>query len=285
MSIVPEGERDVDLARWRAALAARWWIVAVCAVAGILVGGVFSLSGGSVYEASALLAPSQAFSPNGSPVLSYTSSPRAINILATQDSTLAKVAAQAHVDVAALRGHVSTATVNTGSGSTATRGSVLIQITVQLPKKKQAADAANALGAIVAKESTGPYVVQSITTLQQDLKSNQAQLKSVNNEVAAFNNALKSNSLSAIEALLLTQQADNALLRQGNLNDKIEAQTQQLTLTENIERAQIISKAAAVKTTARSRRNSILVGLLIGLIIGGIAAIVAETRAPRTRAA
>ncbi|HWB22127.1 MAG TPA: hypothetical protein VG652_04510 [Gaiellaceae bacterium] len=274
----PGAERDVDLARWRGALARRWWIVAAGAVAGIVVGGLFSLSGGSVYEASALLAPSQAFSPNGSPVLSYTSSPRAINVLATQDSTLAKVAAQTHVPVEQLRGHVSTATVNTGAGSTATRGSVLIQITVQAHKKTDAADAANALGAIIAKESTGPYVIQSIKTLQQDLKSNQAQLKSVNKEITAFNNALKSTSLNSIEELLLTQQADNALLRAGNLNDKIEAQTQQLTLTQNIELAQIISPAAAVKTTARSRRNSILVGLLIGLIVGGIAAIVADTR-------
>ncbi len=47
---------------------------------------------------------------------------------------------------------------------------------------------------------------------------------------------------------------------------------------ENIELAQIITPAAALKTTARSRRNSILVGLLLGLIIGGIAAIVADTR-------
>src|SRR5277367_4758440 len=90
----PGAERDVDLARWRGALARGWWIVALGAVAGIIVGGLFSLSGGSVYEASALLAPSQAFSPNGSPVLSYTSSPRAINVLATQDETLAKVEAQ-----------------------------------------------------------------------------------------------------------------------------------------------------------------------------------------------
>jgi uncharacterized protein involved in exopolysaccharide biosynthesis len=274
----PGAERDVDLARWRAALARRWWILAAGIVGGAILGGLYSLSGGSVYEASALLAPSQAFSPNGSPVLSYTSSPRAINILATQDSTLAKVAAQTHVPVSQLRGHVSTTTINTGAGSTATRGAVLVQITVQLPKAKEAAAAANALGKIVATESTGKYVTQSIATLVQDLASNRAQLTSVNREINAFSKALKNPSLSDIEALLLTQQADNALLRAGNLNDKIEAQTQQLTLTQNIELAQIISPAAAFKTTARSRRNSILVGLLLGLIVGGIAAIVVDTR-------
>ena len=89
---------------------------------------------------------------------------------------------------------------------------------------------------------------------------------------------LQTQTLDPFDKLYYVTQLGNAELRAGNLNDKIEAQTQQLTLTENIEQAQIISTAAAVKTTARSRRNSILVGLLIGLIVGGIAAIVADTR-------
>jgi uncharacterized protein involved in exopolysaccharide biosynthesis len=279
-SIDPGAERDVDLARWRAAIARRWWIIAAGAVIGIVVGGLYSLSGGSVYEASVLLAPSQAFSPSGAPVLSYTSSPRAINALAVDESTLVKVAKQAHVSVSQLRGHVSTATISTGAGAAAARGTVLIQITVQLPKSKEAASAAEALGDLIVTASTGPYVTQSITTLRTDLASNRAQLVSVARLITAYNTALQDKSLSDLERLLLVQQVDNTLLRQGNLNDKIENQTQQLTLAENIELASIISPkpVEAVKTTARSRRNSILVGLLLGLIIGGIAAIVADTR-------
>ena len=53
----------------------------------------------------------------------------------------------------------------------------------------------------------------------------------------------------------------------------------------DIEIAQVISKAVGVKTTARSRRNSILVGALIGLIGGVIAAIAADTHARRARIA
>jgi capsular polysaccharide biosynthesis protein len=276
----PGTERDVDLARWRAAITRRWWIVAAGAVLGIVVGGLYSLSGGSVYEASVLLAPSQAFSPSGAPVLSYTSSPRAINALAVDESTLTKVAKQAGVSVSQLRGHVSTTTISTGAGAAAARGTVLIQITVQLPKPKETAIAAEALGDLIVKASTGPYVTQSITTLKTDLASNRAQLVSVAHLITAYNLALQDKSLTDIERLLLVQQVDNTLLRQGNLNDKIENQTQQLTLAENIELASIISPkpVEAVKTTARSRRNSILVALLIGLIVGGIAAIVADTR-------
>jgi capsular polysaccharide biosynthesis protein len=276
--IDPEGERDVDLARWRAALAARWWIVAAGVVAGVILGGLYSLSGGSVYQASALLSPSQAFSPNGSPVQSYLSSPRSINTIATQQSTLVQVAKQAHVSVAELRGHVSTSTVNTGIGATAARGSVLVEITVQLSKATAAADAANAVGAIVAKASTGQYVYQSIGILERSLKSAENRLKSVNREVTQYATVLALPNIDPFNKLDLITQADNALARQGNLNQTISDEQQQLTLTRNIELATIITPAAALKTTARSRRNSILVGLLIGLIIGGIAAIVADAR-------
>src|SRR5579872_685062 len=128
MSATPyDAEREVDLSRWRAALVARWWIVAAGLVAGAIVGGLYSLSGGSVWEASTLVAPGQAFSPNGSPVLVYQSSPRAINEIVTSESALTRAAAVAHVPVGALRNHVATESVQTGAGSNAARGAVLIK--------------------------------------------------------------------------------------------------------------------------------------------------------------
>jgi capsular polysaccharide biosynthesis protein len=287
----PGAERDVDLARWKAALGRRWWIVAVGVVAGIVVGGLYSLSGGSVYEASVLLAPSQAFSPNGSPVLSYQSSPRNINVLVTNPGTLARVVAAVakndhlHIALDQLRTGVSTASLSTGLGtSTASRGSQLIQITVRLPKAAETAAAANALGAEIATESTSQYVTQSIATLQADLAGNQQHLKNIQQQINAYSQVLKTQQLDPFNKLILVTQLGNAELQEGNLNDKIVDETQEVTLTESIEKASIVGAApVAVKTTARSRRNSILVGLLIGLIIGGIAAIVADTRMARAR--
>src|SRR5579884_1972384 len=121
-------EREIDLSRWKQAAVERWWVV---------VGGLVALSGGSVYEASALVAPGQAFSANGSPVLTYQSSPRGIQAIVTGESAIERAAAAAHMPVSELRGHVTTSTVSTGaSASTAARGSNLIQITVQAQKKK-----------------------------------------------------------------------------------------------------------------------------------------------------
>jgi uncharacterized protein involved in exopolysaccharide biosynthesis len=61
-------------------------------------------------------------------------------------------------------------------------------------------------------------------------------------------------------------------------------QSRQLLIqAQQIERPQVLTRAAAVKATARSKRNSVLVGAFIGLLIGLAAALVWE-RAAATRA-
>src|SRR5690242_5547555 len=117
MTAVMDDEREIDLSRWKQAAIERWWLVAAGLVAGIVIGAIYSLAGGSVWQASVLLAPGQAFSPNGSPVLVYQSSPRNINNIATSESALERAARAAHIPVAALRGHVSTQSLSTGLGS------------------------------------------------------------------------------------------------------------------------------------------------------------------------
>jgi uncharacterized protein involved in exopolysaccharide biosynthesis len=67
------------------------------------------------------------------------------------------------------------------------------------------------------------------------------------------------------------------------LNDQNQSR-QLLIQAQQIERPQILTRAVAVKTTARSRRNSVLVGAFLGLLIGLAAALVWE-RATATRAA
>ena len=43
----PGAEREVDLARWRRALVALWWIPIAGLVAGAIVGVLYSFRGGS----------------------------------------------------------------------------------------------------------------------------------------------------------------------------------------------------------------------------------------------
>ena len=51
---------------------------------------------------------------------------------------------------------------------------------------------------------------------------------------------------------------------------------QLLALAQNVEQSKVITPARAVKTTARSRRNSVVVGGLIGLLLGIVAALLWE---------
>ena len=275
-------EREVDLARWRRALVARWWLPVGGAAAGVLIGALLSLSGGTVFKASVLISPGQAFSPSGAPVLSYNSSPKGINTLLTSESVLKQAARAAHIGVAQLRGNVSTAPVSTGAGSAANRGSVLVRITVQLHKAKPAELAANELGNVVIAQSKGDYVKASVDVLQQSITGYVAQLEKLATRIQILNDEIAVKGLDPLTKVVLAGQADNAALRQATISNSLANAQQSLALAKNIEYASRIGPAAqAVQTTARSRRNSIVVGLLIGLILGGIAALIADSRLPR----
>jgi uncharacterized protein involved in exopolysaccharide biosynthesis len=278
-------EREIDLARLGRSLSARWWIVAAGVVAGAVIGALLALSSGSVYRASALIAPGQPIGPGGQPVLTYQASPRTIAEIVTSEAALKDAAAVAGMSVGELRGHIRTDTVETGVGSANSRAAVLIRITVELHKRKRAEQAANALAAIVKRDTTSIYVRQSIATYKTKIASYTSQLAALENLITNLSSVVSEQSLDPLNKLVLVSQLDNAVQRQGNLNDKLTTTQAQLTLAQNIEIAQTVEPAVAQKTTARSRRNSVLVGALLGLILGAIAAIVVDTRASRTHRA
>jgi uncharacterized protein involved in exopolysaccharide biosynthesis len=280
-----EAEREIDLARWRDAAVARWWIVVAGLVAGIAVGAVYSLSGGSVHEASVLIAPGQVITQGGSRILTYQSSPLGINAIVTDPSAIKRAAAKAHMPIAQLRGHVRTETVATGAGNAAQTGAQLIRITVRGHKPRKIEQAADALAQIVKTDTTGKYVQQQIVKLNGRVEIFNRNLGAVEKQIARYQKAIDTQNLAPLDALVLGNQLTAAIQQQGNLNDKIFATDQQLTLLNTIEIAQVITPAVAQKTVARSRRNSILVGALLGLIVGVVAAIVVDLRAQRSRPA
>jgi capsular polysaccharide biosynthesis protein len=278
-----DAEREIDLARWRSALVTRWWVVAAGLLAGIVLGLIASLSGGSVYQASVLISPGQAFSQSGAPILTYQSSPRGINALLTSESVLKQAAHAAHISVTKLRGNVNTASVTTGAGTVATRGTILVRITVQLKQAKPAELAANELAAIVIAQSKSTYVQQSVGVLQDEVTSYVAQLAPLASQITDLNKEIAAPGLDPLTKIILVSEVNNAALRQATISNNLAAARQALALAQTIEYASRIGPPAqAVKTTARSRRNSVLIGALIGLIVGAIVAIVADSRMRRT---
>src|SRR5438552_5103870 len=251
-----DAEREVDLVRWRRAVVAWWWLPVAGLVVGAIVGALYSLSGASVYKASALISLGQPMSPGGVIISSYSTNPRAIAQITSSASAQNRAAREAHMHPSALRGHVSLATVGTVPSSAGARATPLISVTVQGSAPLKTENAANALANIVVQKTTAPYIGVKIRTFRTTLASVDRQLVSINTRLRALTRALAILHLRPLDELVLVSEEDNAEARQGNLIAQQEALQQQLAFATNVESAKVVEPAVAVKSTARSRRNS-----------------------------
>jgi uncharacterized protein involved in exopolysaccharide biosynthesis len=161
-----------------------------------------------------------------------------------------------------LRGNVSTKTISsgTGAGNVRTTPNPLAQITVQAPTRRKAQVAANALAALVVQR-LAPYTERKIETLKERIGADQQQVT-----------VLERQARSAGDA---TSKAVFSVHLGDVLSDELQAK-QLLIQAEEIERPSVLTSAAAVKTTARSRRNSVVVAAFLGLLVGLFAALVWE---------
>jgi uncharacterized protein involved in exopolysaccharide biosynthesis len=275
-----DAEREVDLARWRRAVVALWWLPLAGLVLGGIVGALYSFRGGSVYKATALISLGQPTSPGGALVPSYGTNPRAVSQIVTGAKFQAQAANAADMRPSALHGHVSVGTVGS-AGAGATRTQPLISLTVTGTHGKNVAIAANTLANIVVQHTTASYVQKKIETFQTTLASVTRQLNSITADLNVYKAALaeaQKKHLDPLQQLVIVGQEDNAETRQGNLIAQQETLQQQLVFATQVESAKVIEEAAARRASAHSKSTSIVVGALIGLILGAILAIAGESR-------
>jgi hypothetical protein len=281
-------EREIDLSRWRNAVLQWWWIPVLGLIGGAIVGALYGVAGGSVYQASVLIAPAQPFGPNGAPVLNYISTPHGIQQIVNEQTTLQRAANAAGIGVDRLKNNVTVQTIPTGvSISGQARGSSLVKIVVQLHNGPQAEAAANNLGKTIIQSTESDYVKLSLISYATKIKSYQSQIAAAQNRINAYNKTLADKSLTGIDRLSVVNQQSNVEQLLAQYQDELSTAQQQLTLANTLEIARIVGprNATAAKTTARSRRTSILFGAIIGLILGLIVAIVVDARASRARRA
>jgi uncharacterized protein involved in exopolysaccharide biosynthesis len=278
MSAEPDAEREVDLARWRRAVVALWWLPVAGIVIGAVVGVLFSFRGGSNYKATALISLGQPVSPGGAVIASFGTNPRAVSQITSSASAQAEVEQKAGMGSGALRGHVSVAQVGTATGSGAARAAPLISLTVTGVSPTKVAKATDTLADLVVGRTTAPYVGTKIATYESVLKTTNNQLTSITKRLAVLDRAVAQSHLSAIDQLVLVSQVDNAEQRQGNLLDQKATTQQQLAFAQEVESAKVITTAKAEKASAHSKPSSLLVGAFIGLIVGAIVAIAGEGR-------
>jgi uncharacterized protein involved in exopolysaccharide biosynthesis len=274
-----DAEAEVDLGRYWTSIAARWWLPLAGLVVGALVGYLAALGGHQVYRAQALVYLGQPFTPSGSAQLqSIATNPSTVREIARSTATIRKVAADTGLPEGKLRAGVSTQAV---AGNLARLGQTpLVAVSVKGDAPRKIAQAANEIARIVVARIS-PYVDTKIETLRAELASADQELASLDARLDAANRAAENPSLSPVEKLVALNSAGLLEQRRATvLGDRLDAR-QLLALAERVEKPRVADLAAPRKTTARSRRNSIVVGALIGLILGLAAALAWERAASR----
>jgi uncharacterized protein involved in exopolysaccharide biosynthesis len=270
-----DAEREVDLRRHWNALTLRWWLPAAGLAAGIAIGLLVSLGGGQVYTAKATVYLGQPLSPGGSAqIQSQATNPSTVRTIIHSEAALRSAARQAGMPVSKLRGKVSSQAI---SGSLSKLGQTpLVRITVTGSAPRKIGIAANALARIVIKETSG-YVSTKITTLQSQLESYSQSLNAIDRSIDGLRRA--ASSAGADRGLLLALELTSLTTSRSQVVQSQATAQQLLSVAQTVERGQILGRAVPTKTTARSRRNAVIVAGLIGLLLGLFAALLWEPAA------
>jgi uncharacterized protein involved in exopolysaccharide biosynthesis len=269
-----DAEREVDLRRHWDALTLRWWLPAAGLVGGIVIGFLVSLGGAQVYTAKATIYVGQPLSSGGAQVQSQATNPSTVHTIVTAESTIDAVARRVGLKRNQLRGHVSTQAVSGAITRLGQNSLYAIKVTGRFPGKVAAA--ANGLAkAAVDSRALGHYSQTLITNLEVLVKSEKDSLASLDANAKTLQTALKSGGgLSTTDRLVLLGQLNGIVQQRLSVVDQLSTNQQQLALAQDVEAPQLITRAVATKTTARSRRNTVIVAALIGLLLGIIAALV-----------
>jgi hypothetical protein len=280
-----EAERDVDLHRYWDTITTHWWLPLAGLVAGIIVGYLISLGGAQVFKAKATVYLGQPLSQGGVQVQSQATNPSTVRQIVTAESVIQAVAQKVGLKPSQLRGHISTQAV---TGNISRLGqNPLVAINVTGHERRKVARAANNLAfTVVNSPALAGYAKTKIQNLQVLVDQEKAALAALSRNLKAQQAALgNASGLSTAEQLIALGQLNGLLQQQLTTTDQLTTNQQQLALAKDVEAPKITTFAAATKTTARSRRNTLIVAALIGLLLGIVAALVYEPalRAVRSR--
>jgi hypothetical protein len=265
----PEAEQEVDFARYVKLLGVRWWLLAAGLVVGALIGYLVSLGGSQVYSATATVYLGQPLSPTGAnSVPTPQTNPSAVGQAINSQSVINTVANVCKTSSKTFQKGISSQAVASGAvkGSGAATVNPLVKVSVQSKKGKVAACAANGLAAAAVKK-LGVYPAAKIKNLETHLAFDNGDIKTIQAAIANPN----------------ISDTNKLILQQTLRNDQLDKTTnsQLLLLAKTVESPYVYTGAASNKITARSRRNTVVIGALIGLILGAIAALLWEPVAAR----
>jgi uncharacterized protein involved in exopolysaccharide biosynthesis len=263
-----DAEQEVDLGRYGRAVAARWWLPLLGLIAGAVAGYLLSLGGSAVYVGQAVVYLGQPLGIlGGNQVQAPNTNPSTARTIVRSESVLRRVANDVGLSVSTLREGVNATPVQ---GNVPRLGQTpLVQVTVRGPRPARVAAAANELAdTVVDRLST--YSAAKIETLEDQLAADEAAIEELEAGLARSDASTTDRLLFQLQLTQYQQDRTQTV--------------QLLSLARNVESPRVLTRASPVKTTARSRRNSIAVGGLIGLILGTAAALLWEPVTRRRRA-
>ena len=265
----PEAEQEVDFARYVRLLGVRWWLLAAGLVVGAVIGYLVSLHGNQVYQATATVYLGQPLSPTGgNSVITPQTNPSAIGQAVNSQAAINAVASVCRAKAGEFQKGISTQAVATGvsKGSGAATVSPLVKVSVQSRKGKVAACAANGLAAAAVRR-LGVYPAAKIKNLEAHIAFDNQDIKTI--QAAIANPTISDTNKLILQTTLRSDQLDKT------------TNSQLLLLAKTVESPYVYTRAASNKITARSRRNTVVIGALIGLILGVIAALLWDPVAAR----
>jgi transposase-like protein len=271
-----DAEREVDLRRHWETITTHWWLPLAGLAAGLVIGYLISLGGAQVFKAKAVVYLGQPLSQGGLQVQSQATNPSTVRQIVTSEATIDAVARKVGLKPSQLRGHISTQAV---TGNITRLGqNPLVAITVTGAFRGRAAAAANALAlTVINSNSLAGYSKTKIANLELLVGNEENALRILDRNIKAQQDALsRATGLSTTDRLILGNQLTSLVQQELITTDQLTTNRQQLALAQDIEAPELTTRAVATKTTARSRRNTVLVSGLIGLLLGGIAALLFE---------
>src|ERR671915_1415411 len=202
-----DAEREVDVRGWWEAVKARWWLPVLGLALGLAAGYALALGGGDVYRAEATLYLGQPFTPNGgAPVPGLATNPSTVNEIVHSENVLQDVAQRSGMDLAKLRGNVTSRQVGVPAGRRLTPGQTpLLEVAVTGANARVTARAANLLAQAVV-EDVSPYVEDKIAAIQERITADEDELEESERRLdvvqSELNTLLGNRSVSATDRLV-----------------------------------------------------------------------------------
>jgi uncharacterized protein involved in exopolysaccharide biosynthesis len=274
---VPEvdDEREVDLGRYLDALVARWWLPVLGLIIGVALGYLVSASSKEVWRAQATVYAGSPYAPNGStPITNALSTNQStITRIVKSEEAIQEVARASGMQPRKLREGISTQRLASGLGRLVP--SQLYVITVKGDERGPTQEAARALADRVVQR-VGGYARGKIDGFRRQLSSLNTQLKAVDAQVSESQVQVGRPGLSGVERLVAVNSLQLLEQRRGAIEEDRTETLQLLSLAEEVELPRTLDRAVAVKTTARSTRNTVAIAGFLGLLLGFFAALLWE---------